>query len=256
MTVRARKAGLRDAKGVAGSEAEDAVGRGAPGRPRVPRAEREGEMLRAAAEVFGERGYHGASMDEIASRAGITKPMLYSYFGSKDGLFGACGDAAAELLAARVREAADSRELPPDERLWRGLVSVFTFIGEHKDLWFAFNAPEGSAASADAAAVATRGRAKISELLEELLVAGAIGEGVAPEVAAQVAPLAHALTASVLAVAEWWQRNPEEPAELQALRVMNFAWVGFGRLLGGEMWLPGGGARSLTDRGEARRIDR
>ncbi len=47
-------------------------------------------MLRAAAQVFGERGYHRASMDEIAARAGITKPMLYSYFDSKEGLFAAC----------------------------------------------------------------------------------------------------------------------------------------------------------------------
>jgi hypothetical protein len=46
------------------------------------------------------------------------------------------------------------------------------------------------------------------------------------------------LTASVLAVAEWWESHPEESAELQAFRVMNFAWMGFGNLLKGELWLP------------------
>jgi AcrR family transcriptional regulator len=196
-------------------------------------------MLTVAAQVFGERGYHGASMDEIASRAGITKPMLYSYFDSKDGLFAACGDAAAALLTSTVRRAAARSDLPPDQRLWRGLIGVFTFIGEHRNLWFAFFPPAGRSAAADAGAiVATSGREAMAELLEELLTMGAIEEGVAPQAAAQVVPLAHALTASVLAVAEWWESHPEESAELQAFRVMNFAWMGFGNLLKGELWLP------------------
>jgi AcrR family transcriptional regulator len=214
------------------------VGRGAPGKARVPRREREREMLAAAAEVFGERGYHGASMDQIAARAGITKPMLYSYFDSKEGLFAACGEIAATLLTERVREAAGLRELAPDERLWRGLVSVFEFIGEHRELWFAFNAPAGTSAPPDAGAVVARGRDAVNSLLEQLLTSAAIGEGVAPDAAAEAAPLAHALTASVLAMAEWWMGHPDEPAELQALRVMNFAWMGFGRLLQGKIWLP------------------
>ena len=195
-------------------------------------------MLRAAADVFGERGYHGASMDEIATRAGITKPMLYSYFDSKEGLFAACGEAAAVLLTERVREAAAMRDLAPDQRMWHGLVSVFTFIGENRDLWFAFNPPAGGSAPAGAGEVGARGREAMNALMEDLLTASAIGEGVAPEAAVQAAPLAHALTASVLAMAEWWLDHPKESAELQALRVMNFAWTGFGSLLDGKMWLP------------------
>lgn len=214
------------------------MARGAPGQVRVPREQRERAMLAAAAAVFGERGYHGASMDEIAARAGITKPMLYSYFDSKEGLFAACGERAAGLLEERMREAAGLREVSPDERLWHGLLSVFEFIGEHRELWFAFNAPAGTPAPKEAGAVAARGREAVNARLEELLAGTAIGEGIAPEAAAQAAPLAHALTASVLAMAEWWMHHPDEPAELQALRVMNFAWTGFGRLLEGELWLP------------------
>ncbi|TMK38605.1 MAG: helix-turn-helix transcriptional regulator [Actinobacteria bacterium] len=44
-------------------------------------------MLDVADAVFAERGYHGASMDDIARRVGVTKPMLYNYFGSKQGLY-------------------------------------------------------------------------------------------------------------------------------------------------------------------------
>jgi AcrR family transcriptional regulator len=195
-------------------------------------------MLRAAEEVFGERGYHGASMDDIAARAGITKPMLYSYFDSKDGLFAACGDAAADLLTERIGRAAAQRYLPPDQRLWRGLVGVFDFIGEHRQLWFAFFPPAGATAPARAGRVAVRGREAINQLIEKLLMEGAIGEGIAPQAAAQVAPLARALTGTVLAIAEWWFEHPDEPAELPALHVMNFAWAGLAALLRGELWLP------------------
>jgi AcrR family transcriptional regulator len=195
-------------------------------------------MLRAAAEVFGERGYRGASMEEIAARCGVTKPLLYSYFDSKEGLFAACGEAAVGLLAERVREAAGREDLAPDMRLWRGLLSVFAFIGEHRELWFAFNSPAGGAAPADAGEVGARGREAMNALLGALLTDAAIGEGMSPQMAELAAPLGHALTAGVLATAEWWHEHPEEPVELQALRVMNFAWTGFEQLLGGKLWLP------------------
>ncbi|MGI8624769.1 MAG: helix-turn-helix domain-containing protein, partial [Solirubrobacteraceae bacterium] len=56
--------------------------KGRAGTRQVPRAVREEQMLRVAGEVFAERGFHPASMDEIAGRADISKPMLYAYFGS------------------------------------------------------------------------------------------------------------------------------------------------------------------------------
>ncbi len=130
------------------------------------------------------------------------------------------------------------RDFAPDKRLWRGLVSVFRFIGEHQELWFAFNPPAGFTGLPGADAIGARGKETINELLEELLRTGDLNEGIGSQAAVQIAPLARALTASVLAVAEWWVHHPEEPPELQALRVMNFAWTGFGRLLKGELWLP------------------
>ncbi|HEY2101407.1 MAG TPA: helix-turn-helix domain-containing protein, partial [Pseudonocardia sp.] len=57
-----------------------------PVRRRVSRAERERQILDAASAVFAERGYQAASMDAVAERVGVTKPVLYDHFGSKEGL--------------------------------------------------------------------------------------------------------------------------------------------------------------------------
>src|SRR5687767_14290304 len=79
--------------------------RGVAARRRVPRVERQQQMLDVAARVFAERGYHAASMDEIAAEVGVSKPMLYAYFDSKEGLYLACIDRAGQDLLESMRRA-------------------------------------------------------------------------------------------------------------------------------------------------------
>ena len=74
-------------------------------RRRMPRAEREDVMLHAAGQVFARSGFHDASMDDIAEAAGISKPMLYNYFGSKQGLYIAYLERSGRSLLAAMREA-------------------------------------------------------------------------------------------------------------------------------------------------------
>ena len=73
-----------------------------PARTRMPRAEREAQMLQVAERVFGARGFQAATMDEIAEQVGVTKPLIYDYFGSKEGLFAATIERARHQLLAAV----------------------------------------------------------------------------------------------------------------------------------------------------------
>src|SRR5215212_10680191 len=73
---------------------------------RVPRAVRERQLVELGEELFAERGFAKASMDELARRAGVTKPVIYELFGSKDGLFRACLEGLAMRLAESIAEAA------------------------------------------------------------------------------------------------------------------------------------------------------
>ena len=174
-------------------------------------------------------------MDEIASASGITKPMLYSYFGSKEGLYLACMERGERALEAAVADAAVHAPTP-ELRLWRGLLAVFHFFDEHPDL-FAIGYPTGPVAGVFAEAAA-RGRASMAGLLTGLFVDTAVDAGVGPDAARESEPLAHALTGATIALLAWSAERPDEPRELQALRLMNFAWMGLGDLVRGELWIP------------------
>lgn len=84
-----------------GIGAKGAVGKAR--RKRLPRAEREKQILQAAVLMFSQQGYDGTSMNDVAATCGITKPILYSHFGSKDGLFAAAmSEVARDLVEALV----------------------------------------------------------------------------------------------------------------------------------------------------------
>ena len=75
---------------------------------RLPRLARRRQLLGAAQEVFVAQGYHAAAMDEIAERAGVSKPVLYQHFPGKLELYLALLDEHAENLVKIVREALES----------------------------------------------------------------------------------------------------------------------------------------------------
>lgn len=81
-----------------------------PSPARLPRSERRESLLAAAREVFVEEGFHAAAMDDIAARAGVTKPVLYQHFGSKRDLYLAVLDTGAEQFLESVGRALKSTE--------------------------------------------------------------------------------------------------------------------------------------------------
>jgi AcrR family transcriptional regulator len=228
--------------------------RGAAARRRVPRVERQQQMLDVAARVFAERGYHAASMDEIAAEVGVSKPMLYAYFDSKEGLYLACIDRAGQDLLESMRRAA-GEGLSPEDRLWAGILAFFEFVDERREGWSVLF-HEASTRGGPFAAEVAQLRARISGIVDELLAEAAAAHGIAPAGFDTTEPLAHALVGAGESLANWWLEHPAETKEAVALRLMNFAWVGLGGLVSGQAWLPasaqgtaaGGGRDGDADR--------
>ncbi|WP_009478226.1 TetR/AcrR family transcriptional regulator [Rhodococcus sp. JVH1] len=106
----------------------------AGGTKRLPRAVREQQMLDAAVDVFSDRGFHETSMDAIAAKAEISKPMLYLYYGSKDELFAACIQREGLRFVEALAPAGDPG-LSPREQLRRALEGFLGFVGKHRKSW-------------------------------------------------------------------------------------------------------------------------
>jgi AcrR family transcriptional regulator len=77
---------------------------------RMPRNARRAQLLESALEVFVAQGYHAAAMDDIAERAGVSKPVLYQHFPGKLELYLALLDQSCDTIIARCREALESTE--------------------------------------------------------------------------------------------------------------------------------------------------
>ena len=193
---------------------------GAVKTKRMPRAVREQQMLDAAVQIFGQRGYMAASMDEIAELAGVSKPLVYLYLNSKEDLFTACIRREAGALVEAVR-AGVRRDLPADRQLWEGLGAFFTHTGE------------------PFAGEVTAMREEIVAFVTQLILAGAREAHRDPDLPErEVAGLAEALVGAAESLAAWANATPGVTAREAAATLMNFAWAGLGDLMEGRPWAP------------------
>ena len=74
----------------------------------MPRRERRAQLMSSALEVFVAQGYHAAAMDDIADRAGVSKPVLYQHFPGKLDLYLALLDQSCDMIIAGCRDALES----------------------------------------------------------------------------------------------------------------------------------------------------
>lgn len=204
---------------------------------RLPRAVREQQMLDAAVKVFSRRGFHAASMDEIADDAGISKPMVYAYLGTKEELFVACLHREGTRMMEAIAGAA-APDLPADERLWRGLRAFFGFVGAHRDGW-AVLYRQARGEQPFAAELATM-RGRLVEVVAGMLDHALRAKG--REVGAtDLEVVAYALVGATESLADWLADHPEADPEKTATRMMNVAWLGADQLLRGITWHPPAG---------------
>ena len=190
----------------------------------MPRAERETQMMAVAEEVFSERGYVAASMDEIAERVGVSKPMLYEYFGSKEGLLVACvRQARAELL--KVTSEAVAGAETPENMLRNGLIAYFEFIRRHNQTWLVLSS-QAAALAPSACEELEAARRQQTALISESM--SKYGPQPAPF---DLTAVGEIIVGGCERLALYCQQNPDVTPELAAELVMQLTWFGIGRLL-------------------------
>lgn len=205
-----------------------------PTRRRMPRAEREALMLDVAEQIFGELGYQASSMDEIAARAGVSKPMLYHYYGSKERLFLACLRRARDGMRAAIL-AGVGEGGRPDEQLYLGLVGWFGFIDSHPALWTMI-LDEGLLEFGPAAGEIEAIRAEHTELIAALLLAQA-PPGHTDDMV-EVELIAAAISGAGERITRWRTRHPDLTPERTARHLMQLLWTGMSGMAQGAVWEP------------------
>jgi AcrR family transcriptional regulator len=110
---------------VSGTEVHEQRPRGR----RLPRTQRRVQLLESALEAFVASGYHAAAMDDIAERAGVSKPVLYQHFPGKLELYLALLDEHADAMVAAVREALASTS-DNKQRVAATIAAYFRFVDE------------------------------------------------------------------------------------------------------------------------------
>ena len=206
-------------------------------RKRLSAGERRELIEGAGAEVFAERGYQGASIDEIAGRSGVTPPVVYDHFASKLELY-------RRLLE---RHYADLRGVwgahfpgddPPEQRIPRAFDAWFAYMESHP---FAsrllFQRPIGNApAEAAHAEIAGASSAAIMPLFAAEPGAEKFA-GVLDQAGLEMAWVV--LRGVLQGLALWWVDHPEVPRERVVATAINALWVGFERVSRGEGWTAG-----------------
>ena len=206
-------------------------------RKRLRAAERREVIEQAALDAFAERGYHGASMEEIARRSGVTPPVLYDHFASKLALHKRLLERTRDELLEMWREHL-AGDHPAEERIPRALDAWARYVQTHPYAPRMFfhettGDPEIAAIHRE---VADEASAALGAILGQ--------EPGAEHIAGAADPLAFEMASEVIrggltALAIWWSDHPDVPREQIVATAINAVWIGFERVRRGEAWTPG-----------------
>jgi AcrR family transcriptional regulator len=191
-------------------------------RKRMPRAERMRQMIEVAERVFSARGYAAASMDEIAELVGVSKPMLYEYFNSKEGLLLACIRESRAILR-EVTEQATVGATTAEDALRHGLLAFFVFIRERREAW--------SLLRHEMALIGTPAADEVEETRRQQtdLIAALMSGYFAGDDDLQAEAAAEFVVGACERLAIWCERHEEVTPETATGYAMDVLWAGLQR---------------------------
>ncbi|WP_030542003.1 TetR/AcrR family transcriptional regulator [Streptomyces albus] len=189
----------------------------------VPRAAREQQVLAAATQEFGRHGYEATTVAAIATRVGVTKPLLHHYFGSKQELYLACLDPVGEELLAAIRTAMADHATDAAPTPLRVLHALFTALDGRREAWFVLYDPTLPPGS-EAAHRAAHYRNAIDDLAAtgsaDLLHTAGAGDPLDADA------LTYAWRGLCTALVRWWINHPDQTPDAMTRRCARLFWAG------------------------------
>ncbi len=190
--------------------------------PRLSAPARRSQLIEIARAVFAKHGFEATSVEEIAARAKVSKPIIYEHFGGKEGLYAVLVDREMEYVVQRISEAISSGT--PRARVENAALAFLTYVRDQPDGFVVL--------SRDAPLNLARGG--MSSLLND--VAERVSDVFAMNFKkagfdSKSAPIyAHALVGMVTFVGQWWTETRKPPIEEVASHIAALAWMGLRHL--------------------------
>lgn len=191
-------------------------------RSRLSATDRRAQLIEVGRGVFAKNGYEGTSVEQLARRAKVSKPIIYEHFGGKEGLYAVIVDREMDYVVRRITEAISNGT--PRERVEHATLAFLNYVKDH---------PDGFAVlSQDSPLTSTRGT--MASLLNDMAErVGGVFESTLREAGydPKAAPIyAHALVGMVTFVGKWWTETRKPAVEEVAKHMSALAWVGLRHL--------------------------
>ena len=181
--------------------------------------ERREQLLVVGRSLFAERGFDGTSVEEIAARADVSKPVVYEHFGGKEGLYAVIVDREVQALLGRLTEAL-SRRGHPKQHVQRAALALLTYIEDSPD-GFRILVRDSPVAQATGTFSSLIG--DVATQVEGLLAAQFAKRGLD----ASVAPIySQMLVGMVALTGQHWAEVREPSKQVVAAHLVNLAWNG------------------------------
>jgi AcrR family transcriptional regulator len=191
-------------------------------RVRMTGSERREQLLEIGRGVFAEKGYEAASIEEIAQRANVSKPVVYEHFGGKEGLYAVVVDREVRSLLDRVTNALDADH--PRVKLEQAAHAFLTYVQEEPG-GFRILLRDTPAVSGSGTFASLIGdiAAQVEYVLEEEFKEHGFD--------VKLAPLySRALVGMIALVGQWWLDAEKPSRDVVAAYLVNLAWKGLSHL--------------------------
>ena len=191
-------------------------------RTRMTGKERREQLLDVGRSLFAAKGFDGTSIEEIAARAGVSKPVVYEHFGGKEGLYAVVVDREMSALLDGITSSLTNNR--SRVRVETVALALLTYVEEHTDGFrIMIRDSPASISSGTYSSLLNDAVSQVSSILA--------GDFARRGLDSDLAPLyAQALVGSVSMTAQWWLDTREPKKEVVAAHLVNLVWNGLTHL--------------------------
>ncbi|GAB3622178.1 TetR/AcrR family transcriptional regulator [Mariniluteicoccus endophyticus] len=186
--------------------------------------ERREQLIEIARTLFADKGLEGTSIEEIAARAEVSKPIVYEHFGGKEGLYAVVVDREVRALLDSVRSSLLIEDASPHQLIEHATIALLDYV-ENRTAGFRILVRDSNVGTAGGSFASIL--SDVASQVEDILVA----EFKARRLDPKAAPLyAQMLVGMVGLTGQWWLDNRRPKKEVVAAHLVNLAWNGLRHL--------------------------